>query len=92
MSKPAEGYIVLFDNDELAVPMGWDADYAGALCCTGARGSVAVFADRQEARKAIRVSTAYAKLCKAAGKPANDDFLLNVAKQIHIVPLRSKPG
>lgn len=92
MSVKSEGYIVLFDNGELVCPMGWDADYDGAICSTGAHGSVAVFTDRKAARQAIRVSMAFAKLCKAAGKPANEDFLTNVAQQIHIVPLRSKPG
>lgn len=92
MSGKSEGYIVLFDNGELVFPMGWDADYAGAICCTGAHDSVAVFADRKAARQAIRVSVAFAKLRKAAGQPANEDFLTNVAQQIHIVPLRNKPG
>lgn len=90
-SKPA-GYVVVYDNDDLTCPMGWDPACEGALCVMNFSDGMAVFDDRSAAKQAIRVSVAFAKLQQALGKPANDDFLLNVAKQIRIVPLRSKPG
>lgn len=85
----AAGYIVCWDDDQvLCVPMGWDTECAGALSYGR---EVAWFPSRAEARKAVRISTAYAKLCKAQGKPANSDFLggLDVIK---IMPLSATPG
>ena len=85
----AANFIVVFDDTQGACwPMCWDADCAGALC--GLTGSpVALFASRAEARTAIRISTAYARLCKAQGKPANDDFLDAIAC-VKIVPCATK--
>lgn len=75
----ARRFIVVFDDEQAACwPMSWDADCAGALCGFSGCG-VALFTSRQAARKAIRISTAYAKLRKAQGKPANDDFLEGIA-------------
>lgn len=68
-------YIVVFDDEQGACwPMCWDVDCEGALCGLNG-GGVALFDDKAAARKAIRISAAYAKLCKAQGKPANEDFL-----------------
>ena len=80
----ARAFIVVFD-DEMGTswPMGWDSECAGAIEATGC--AVALFDSRAEARKAIRISTAYAKLCAAQGQPANEDFLAN-SKFVKIVP------
>lgn len=79
-------YIVVFnDGDSLLIPMGWDSDCDGALCCISA-GPVVVFSDRAQARHAIDVSAKFAALCKAQGKPANDDFLGKFRKFVKIVP------
>ena len=68
-------YIVVFDDEQDACwPMCWDDSCAGALCVLTA-GPIALFDSRAAARRAIRISTAYAKLCQAQGKPANEDFL-----------------
>ena len=47
-----------------------------------------VIHSRAEARRAIRVSTAYAKLRKAQGLPANDDFLEGIGN-VRIVECES---
>lgn len=67
-------FMVVFD-DEMGVcaPMGLDADCDGALCANS--GPVALFTSRADARRAIRISTAYAKLRKEQGLPVNEDFL-----------------
>lgn len=68
------GYVVIWDDNIcISVLMSWDDDCEGALCCGS--GPIAIFPTRKEARKAINISTLYAKLCRAQGKPANDDFL-----------------
>lgn len=52
---------------------------------------VAVFGSRAEARKAIAISTHFARLCKAQGKPANEDFI-DYRKNLHICPLAPAKG
>lgn len=67
------GFIVVWDDGMgLCAPLSWDAHCLGALSCCG--DSVAIFPGRKEARKAISISTHYAKLCKAQGLPENTDF------------------
>ena len=69
--------IVVFDDDNgLCVPMTADADCEGAIE-TGS-GPVIVFANRDAARKAIKISKAKAELLKAQGKTANEDFLESI--------------
>ncbi len=72
-------YIVLYD-DQMGVcwPMGPDDGCDGAICAMQS-GKVATFSSRAAARKAIQVSAAYAKLLKAQGKPANEDFLSSIS-------------
>ena len=67
---------IVFWDDGLGAcwPMGRDEDCEGALCAT-LSGKVMMFRSRAAARKAIKVSKAYAKLRQAQGLPANYDFL-----------------
>jgi hypothetical protein len=74
--------IVVFDNQDLCVPLGWDDECEGALEYSD---PVVVFPNRKAARRAISVSKKYAALCKAQGKPANSDFLPECADCIKIV-------
>jgi hypothetical protein len=81
------GFIVLWDDQQgVNCPMGWDADCAGAICCMN--DSVAIFSDRKAARKAIAISTKYALLCRAQGKPVNLDFLGECRKNLRVVPCK----
>jgi hypothetical protein len=83
----ATQFIVIYDDDQgMACPMGWDADTDGAICCFDQ--AVAVFPTRADARKAIRISTAAAKLAQAQGKPVNTDFLGADLKKLRVVPLK----
>ena len=84
-------YIVVFDDQNgLLIPMQFDPDCIGAL--TGfRRGDVALFDSRADARKAIRISAALAKLFRAQGKPANDDFLEDI-KHVRIVGCAKAKG
>lgn len=79
-------YMIVWDDDQgLCVPMAFDGDCAGAVCAIGHKNKVAVFADRKSARKAIDISAKFAALCKAQGKPANDDFLGECRKNLRVV-------
>lgn len=81
-------FIVLYDDeDALCVPLGFDPDCKGALCCRLGNSPVAAFRTRKEARTAIRISVAFAKLNHAQGLPANDDFL-SFRKNIKVVPCK----
>lgn len=86
-------YIVVFDDEQSACwPMCWDEDCKGALCAPTwpeSRTNIALFTSRAAARKAIRVSTAYARLCVEQGEPANDDFLEG-HKHVRVVACRSE--
>ena len=80
------GFIVVFeDNQGVCFPMGLDADCEGAIEAYGK--ATAFFASRESARKAIRISTANAKLMRAQEKPANEDFLGACLRCVKIVPL-----
>lgn len=88
----AQGFIVLWDDNQgMCIPMSWDADCEGAICCAGQRDPVAVFALRKDARRAINISAAFARLCKAQGKPENADFTSG-RSNLRIVPLEGKKG
>lgn len=79
-------FIVVWDDEMgLCVPMGSDADCEGAICGMTDRG-VAMFASRADARHAIRISTAWAKLQQAIGQPYNADFIEG-RRHLRIVPL-----
>ena len=69
--------IVVFDDENgLCVPMTTDAECEGAI--EAGSGPVIVFANRDAARKAIKISKAKAELLKAQGKTANEDFLESI--------------
>lgn len=69
-------YLVVFDDeDRFFIPMTWDADCKGSLRGIGTGESPVLFGSRSDARKAIRISTAFARLCKEQGTAANEDFL-----------------
>lgn len=85
-------FIVVWDDQQgLSCPMSWDSDCDGAIC-GWLKGPVAMFSSRQEARTAIRISTAHARLLIEQGKlkPDGSDFLGAAAKCIRIVPLKGK--
>lgn len=78
-ASEARRWIVCWDDGMGACwPMGRDEDCDGALCALHT-GKIVMFSSRAAARKAIKVSTAYAKLRKAQGLQANDDFLEGIA-------------
>ena len=84
----ARRWVVCWDDQMGACwPMGRDTDCEGALCALHT-GKIAMFTSRAAARKAIKVSTAYAKLRKAQGLHANDDFLEGIAN-VRIVECES---
>lgn len=90
--KPA-GYVVTWDyQDGVCCVMGWDPDCEGSLCAAHPGDAAAVFTDLASARKAVRVSTAFAKLRKEQGKPANGDFLGKCLRNVRIVPLVGAKG
>jgi len=65
-------FVVLSDDgDAITLPMQWDQECEGALCAWMGRGKIASFATRQDARKAIRISTKWNQLLKEQGKPAS---------------------
>ncbi len=67
-------FIVMFDTDDNCWPMRWDTACDGAIAVF-APGDIALFKKPAEARRAINISTAFAKLNRAQGKVANNDFL-----------------
>jgi hypothetical protein len=78
-------FIVVYNDDcGLCIPMQWDSDCAGAICICGS-GKVVVFSERKAAQKAIDVSAKFAALCKAQGKPANEDFIGNCRKFVRVM-------
>lgn len=80
--KP-NAFIVVFDDESgMCVPMGADDDCKGAIC---ACGSVRLFRSRDDARKAIKISRAFALLNKAQGKPENTDFT-DAIKCVKVMP------
>lgn len=84
----ARRWIVCWDDQMGACwPMGKDPDCDGALCALHT-GKIAMFSSRAAARKAIKVSAAYAKLRKAQGLPANEDFREAIAN-VRIVECES---
>lgn len=81
-------FIIVYDDDDcLCVPMKFDADGDGAVCCsnTDAEDSVALFETKAAAQKAIRISVKFAQLCEAQGKSVNTEFTEG-KKNVRIVP------
>lgn len=90
MNKPSQFIVVYSDDSAIQSPMTWDADCEGALCCSCANDSIALFTSRADARKSIRISTAYARLQKEQGKPHGEDFTTGL-KHVHIQPCSLTP-
>jgi hypothetical protein len=86
-------FLVVWDDDQgIVMPMVWDSDCEGAICGgIGPKDRVALFTSRKSARTAIGISTRYALLCKAQGKPANDDFLGECRKNLRVVECQPNP-
>ncbi len=84
--------IILYDDqNSLVCPYGWDDDCDGAVACIIGKQAVAVFPDHKAARKAIAISTAWARLNKELGKPACEDFTDPMFRKfIRIVRLAAK--
>lgn len=66
--------MVYKDDDCIYLPMTWNKSCEGALCCGDDSDEIAAFATRAEVKKAIEISKRFYALCRAQGKPANDDF------------------
>ena len=81
-------FVVVYDDDCVQLPTVFDKDCEGALTCIGDGQDVAAFEDMASAKTAIRITTAYARLRKLQGKPANDDFLPPCIKNIKILTCR----
>lgn len=91
MSKP-NSFIIFWDDDQgVCAPMQWDPDCEGAVCALH-KGEIALFDTKPAARRAIDISTKFALLQKAQGKPANDDFLGAAKACLRIVPCRKGGG
>lgn len=88
MSK--SGFFVVYDDGDHIFPMAFNPRCEGAIECAGTNDAIAYFEKRSDARKAINISTAYAKLCIAQGKPANTDFIGASLKCIKIRALAKK--
>ncbi len=81
-------FIVIYDDgDGLNIPYTWDGDCEGSLVCRMSDQPAAVFPDRNSARRAINISAKYAALCKAQGRPDNEDFTTH-RECVKIVPLK----
>lgn len=78
------GFIVIYDDG-----MGVSSAYGADKDCPGAieyGEPVALFTDRKQAAKAIRISVANARLREAQGLLVNTDFT-DGRKHVRIVPL-----
>lgn len=79
-------YMVFFDDGGcLCVPMGADSECDGALEANG--HNPVWFESRADARRAIRISQAKARLDAAQGKPVNSDFTPECKGCIKAVPV-----
>lgn len=89
MSKKHEGpFIVVWDDSQgVCLPMAADPDCAGAIEAWVPGDSVAEFATRADAKRAVRISAHLARLHQAQGLPVNADFLGDGLKNIRIVPV-----
>lgn len=69
-------FIVVYDDGaSLCIPMGLDNECDGAICMATGTTSVALFASKQAARTAIKISKLFAELQTLRGRPANSDFI-----------------
>ncbi len=78
-------YIVVYDDRDLVfTAMTWDEECEGALRYAEADDVVALFDSPTCAKRAIDISVALAKLRKAQGAAANDDFLPPYRKNVRV--------
>lgn len=72
---PTKHFMVVFDDDmSLCMPYGMSKECEGAL---DNAQPTALFRSRKQARRAITISKAHAKLKKLQGVPFSEDFLLS---------------
>ena len=79
-------YLILFDDEMgLCCPMTWDKETPGAVEGAGSSDPIAVFHERNDALRAIRVSRKKAESAKERGDEIpNDDFLGEARKCIKV--------
>lgn len=82
--------VVVWDDGDHIFPMAWDSDCEGAICAASGSDSIAQFEDPKAARKAVRISTAFAKLRSEQGKTHNSDFIGANLKNVKIRRLKAK--
>lgn len=81
-------YIVVFDDDMgLCVPMTWRKSHPGALRPPGKAEPIAVFHDRKDAQRAIRMSRHLAQMESEQGVICDDDFMPRNRQQIKVIRL-----
>ena len=86
-----KGFIVVFDDDQgMCCPMAWSEDSGKQDTLEGSALSAAVFPSRAEARKAINITAAQAKVDKLRGNAANTDFLPPAVSCVKIIPLKTR--
>lgn len=86
------GYIVMWSDFDggFVQPYMWDEECPDVLTLAGEDDDVAFFESKEDARKAINVSVAFAKFQRARGKPANDDFVGDNLKKIKLWRVKKK--
>lgn len=91
MKKPSHFIVVIITDDALFHnPLTWNDECAGSLRCSSPDDTAALFTSRADARKAIRISSAFARLEKEQGPIFNEDFITGL-KNIHIQPCSLTP-
>lgn len=80
-------FIIIYDDgDCITAPMTWDKDCEGAVEAWRPGRPVALFETRADARRAINISAAKARLDQAQGKPTDTDFLNPCRQFLMVVP------
>jgi len=82
-------FIVVYDDEQsLCIPYAWDEDCKGALVAICGKQNAACFNSRKAARKAINISTAFARLKKTQGESVCDDFI-SEKHNVRVIECRS---
>ena len=91
LMSTTKGFIVVFDDGQgLCCPMAWSKDPGKQDTLEGSAVSAAVFPSRSEARKAVNITSAQAKVDELRGKPVNSDFLSPAVSFVKIIPLKDR--
>lgn len=87
MKQKTIGYMVFYKSEDglINFPMGADPSCAGAIQSDDS--APVLFPSRQDARKAIRISAANARLLREQGEPENTDFTVDIGL-IKVVPVK----